>query len=77
MPTFLSESGFTITIPLRPHAHAFPYVHVRKDAEEMVVALEPVSVLRSEMNQADACAAVRLVEVHAARLLTAWRASDG
>ena len=82
MPTVLIQNGFQVRIRLPPREHGPPHVHVFRDGGSVTILLphagRPIA-LRSvyRMRNPVIVSAVRLVEAHAARLLTQWRKYHG
>ena len=85
MPTVLRVGGFRVIIRLPPREHEPPHVHVYKDGAQVVFLLpdgrEAHPQVREQRNEgmslATARAARRIVEEHAAYLLTKWREYHG
>lgn len=77
MPTVLRLDGFTVIIFLPPREHGPAHVHVRKGGGEVVIEIDPVRVVRSQMPTASARAARRLVETHRDYLLSEWEKIHG
>jgi hypothetical protein len=50
---------------------------VRKAGGEIIIELDPVSVVEHNMNRADGRAAVRLVAANVSKLLENWRRIHG
>lgn len=82
VPTVLRRAGFRVVIYLPPREHAPPHVHVQSANGEVVIALaaerRPQTIRTvAGMRTPEVIRAFRLVEDHAAFLLTKWREYHG
>ncbi len=77
MPSVLRIDGFDVIVFLPDREHGPAHVHVRKAGKEVVVTLEPVAIVRTQMTRAETGGAVRLVEAHREFLLSEWRKYHG
>jgi hypothetical protein len=72
VPTVLRGDGFRVVIFLPPREHGPAHVPVRKAGGEIIIELDPVSVVEHNMTRVDGRAAVRLVAANVSRLLEDW-----
>src|SRR5437867_6059360 len=79
MPTVVRKDGFSIHVFAPPREHPPPHVHVRKEADVVVIRLStsggaPTISAVFGMSPNDVAKAYRLVQEHEGLLLSVWRA---
>jgi hypothetical protein len=78
VPTVLRVGGFQVIVHLPPREHGPAHVHVRHQHGRVVVALDPIGVVKVDgMPARDVVRAVRIVEHHIHELLEQWRTFHG